>query len=222
MEALKPGQRGVDKDGELGRLLTASAKKMLLQETEFQPARRRAFFRPGLRRGKLLRLNLQAKGTDCHGGPEQGSPSRQGSDWAPEDPEDGIPAPQEVLFPAGHLSMKWEQVYRVGAGLHNLGNTCFLNSSLQCLTHTPPLANYLLSGEHSQTCQQRGFCMLCVMEKHMIQAFANSGNTIKPEFFIQDLKRIAWHIHFGRQEDAREFLRYTIDAMQKACRNGCT
>lgn len=31
---------------------------------------------------------------------------------------------------------------------------------------------------------------------------------------------IARHFRFGSQEDAHEFLRYTIDAMQKACLNG--
>lgn len=31
---------------------------------------------------------------------------------------------------------------------------------------------------------------------------------------------IARHFRFGNQEDAHEFLRYTIDAMQKACLNG--
>ncbi|NXW62737.1 UBP36 hydrolase, partial [Eurystomus gularis] len=135
---------------------------------------------------------------------------------------DGVPAPQKVLFPTERLSMRWERIYRVGAGLHNLGNTCFLNSTVQCLTYTPPLANYLLSKEHSRSCHQGGFCMMCIMQNHIIQAFANSGNAIKPLSFIRDLKKIAQNIHFGRQEDAHEFLRYTIDAMQKACLNGCT
>jgi ubiquitin carboxyl-terminal hydrolase 36/42 len=30
--------------------------------------------------------------------------------------------------------------------------------------------------------------MLCVMQNHIVQAFANSGNAIKPVSFIRDLK----------------------------------
>jgi ubiquitin C-terminal hydrolase len=33
-------------------------------------------------------------------------------------------------------------------GLNNLGNTCFLSSGLQCLSHVVPLTSYFLSGEY--------------------------------------------------------------------------
>ncbi|XP_061765066.1 ubiquitin carboxyl-terminal hydrolase 42 isoform X2 [Nerophis ophidion] len=133
---------------------------------------------------------------------------------------DGIDMPQKVLFPPERLSLKWNQVHRIGAGLQNMGNTCFLNSALQCLTYTPPFANYMLSREHSKTCHEPVFCMMCTMQNHIIQVFANSGNVIKPIGVLNELKRIAKHFRYGSQEDAHEFIRYTVDAMQKSCLPG--
>ncbi|XP_053197174.1 ubiquitin carboxyl-terminal hydrolase 42 [Scomber japonicus] len=133
---------------------------------------------------------------------------------------DGIDMPQKVLFPPERLNLKWTQVHRIGAGLQNMGNTCFLNSALQCLTYTPPFANYMLTREHSKTCHEPGFCMMCTMQNHIIQVFANSGNVIKPIGVLNELKRIAKHFRYGSQEDAHEFLRYTVDAMQKSCLPG--
>ncbi|RLM56025.1 ubiquitin carboxyl-terminal hydrolase 23 [Panicum miliaceum] len=46
---------------------------------------------------------------------------------------------------------------RIGAGLQNLGNTCYLNSVLQCLTYTEPFAAYLQSGKHKSSCISRSF-----------------------------------------------------------------
>ncbi|XP_054833141.1 ubiquitin carboxyl-terminal hydrolase 36 [Eublepharis macularius] len=220
-EALKPGRKDSADDGELGKLLAASAKKVLLQKIEFEPASKSFTYQLESLKSKYVLLNPKTENSSRHNkGCEEGSIRKQGGEHVLG--TDGVPAPQKVLFPLERLSLKWERVYRVGAGLHNLGNTCFLNSTLQCLTYTPPLANYLLSKEHSRSCHQGGFCMMCIMQNHMIQAFANSGNAIKPVSFIRDLKKIARHFRFGSQEDAHEFLRYTIDAMQKACLNGYT
>ncbi|KAG7260543.1 hypothetical protein CRUP_024735 [Coryphaenoides rupestris] len=129
------------------------------------------------------------------------------------------PAP-EGAFPPERLSLRWSQAQRVGAGLQNIGNTCFLNAALQCLSYTPPLANYMLTREHSKTCHEPGFCMMCTMQNHIIQVFANAGNVIKPLGVLNELKRIAKHFRYGSQEDAHEFLRYTVDAMQKSCLPG--
>ncbi|XP_051015107.1 ubiquitin carboxyl-terminal hydrolase 36 [Acomys russatus] len=219
-EALKPGRRDSAEDGDLGRLLAASAKKVLLQRIEFEPASKSFSYQLESLKSKYVLLNSRTEGASRHKSGDELQARKPGTERVSGSGGDGVPAPQKVLFPMERLSLRWERVFRVGAGLHNLGNTCFLNSTIQCLTYTPPLANYLLSKEHARSCHQGSFCMLCVMQNHMVQAFANSGNAIKPVSFIRDLKKIARHFRFGNQEDAHEFLRYTIDAMQKACLNG--
>ncbi|KAK4806412.1 hypothetical protein QYF61_016262 [Mycteria americana] len=164
---------------------------------------------------------------------------------------EGMAPPQRILFPPEKICMDWQQRQRAGAGLYNLGNTCFLNSVLQCLTYTPPLANYLLSREHSQSCEyfwehllvsqcygdfaklrsllpslppcsgrQQGFCMMCIMEAHVNKVLRASVRVIQPSAVITVLTRIGEHFRLGMQEDAHEFLRYTVDAMQRACLSG--
>jgi len=39
---------------------------------------------------------------------------------------------------------------RVGRGMNNSGNTCYLNSTLQALLHTPPLLHSLLTVKESE------------------------------------------------------------------------
>jgi|EP01047_Picozoa_sp_COSAG01_P043575 uncharacterized UBP type Zn finger protein len=36
------------------------------------------------------------------------------------------------------------------SGLRNLGNTCYMNSALQCLSRTTEIQRYLLSARHSE------------------------------------------------------------------------
>lgn len=71
----------------------------------------------------------------------------------PQKHVDGLPVPKVVLFPPERVKLEWPNVRRIGAGLENMGNTCFLNSVLQCLTYTPPLINYIFSNEHSSMCK---------------------------------------------------------------------
>nr|XP_029505151.1 ubiquitin carboxyl-terminal hydrolase 36-like [Oncorhynchus nerka] len=157
-EALKPGRKdsSAGDDSDLNKLLASSAKKVLLQKIEFEPASKGFSYQLDTLKTKYVILNPRGSEGATSGQRASTEPAqikRQVSDNQCGGQSDGIPAPQKMLFPGNRLSMRWERVYRVGAGLHNLGNTCFLNSTVQCLTYTPPLANYLLSKEHSRACE---------------------------------------------------------------------
>ncbi|XP_068168451.1 ubiquitin carboxyl-terminal hydrolase 42-like [Antennarius striatus] len=136
--------------------------------------------------------------------------------------KDDIDLPLMALFPLERLSMKWTHVHSVGAGLQNIANTCYMNSTLQCLTYTPPLTNFLMTREHSSECNspKDKFCMMCTLEKHIVKAFSNSGKAIYPIDVLWKLPYIGGHFGFLHQEDAHEFLQATINALQDSCLNG--
>ncbi|CAM0954672.1 unnamed protein product [Alopecurus aequalis] len=109
-------------------------------------------------------------------------------------------------------------------GLKNLGNTCYLNSVLQCLASTPPLANFCLSSRHSNLCKKvfpnkDKECNFCVLERQIVRLLrAEAGAALDlPGKAIRCLPLFADHFRWGRQEDAHEFLRYVIDACHTAC-----
>uniref|UniRef100_S4RZI3 Ubiquitin carboxyl-terminal hydrolase 36 n=1 Tax=Petromyzon marinus TaxID=7757 RepID=S4RZI3_PETMA len=115
-------------------------------------------------------------------------------------------------------SLRWENDVGKGAGLRNLGNTCFLNATLQCLAYTPPLVNYLLLQEHCSTCKYRYFAAINVPLDFVLLSFFHVGELLKD--VIRSCTCIAKHLRIGRQEDAHEFLRYVVDAMQASCLHG--
>lgn len=106
---------------------------------------------------------------------------------------------------------------RIGAGLENLGNTCFLNSVLQCLTYTEPLVAYLQSGKHQNSCRTAGFCALCAIQKHVSRALQLPGRSLAPKDLVSNLRCISRSFRNARQEDAHEYMVNLLESMHKCC-----
>ncbi|XP_031257247.1 ubiquitin carboxyl-terminal hydrolase 23 [Pistacia vera] len=104
---------------------------------------------------------------------------------------------------------------RIGAGFENLGNTCFLNSVLQCLTYTEPLAAYLQSGKHRNSCRISGFCALCAIQKHVSRALQAPGRILAPKDLVLNLRCISRNFRSSRQEDAHECMVNLLESMHK-------
>ncbi|XP_030454619.2 ubiquitin carboxyl-terminal hydrolase 16-like [Syzygium oleosum] len=110
----------------------------------------------------------------------------------------------------------WKEVELLPCGLVNCGNSCYANAVLQCLAFTPPLTAYFLRGLHSKLCPKKEWCFMCEFES-LIQKAKEGTSAISPIRIISQLHKIGSQLHNGREEDAHEFLRCAIDAMQSIC-----
>ena len=106
------------------------------------------------------------------------------------------------------------------AGLSNLGNTCYMNSTLQCLSNTFDLTKYFLlqyfrndinTGNKlgsNGSIASKYYDLLC-------ELWSNTNKKINPENFVKAFKSLKKQFEGYRQQDAQEFLSVLLDQLHE-------
>ncbi|XP_032145713.1 ubiquitin carboxyl-terminal hydrolase 4 isoform X2 [Sapajus apella] len=105
-------------------------------------------------------------------------------------------------------------------GLGNLGNTCFMNSALQCLSNTAPLTDYFLKDEYEAEINRIN---PLGMKGEIAEAYAElikqmwSGRDahVAPRMFKTQVGRFAPQFSGYQQQDSQELLAFLLDGLHE-------
>ena len=108
-------------------------------------------------------------------------------------------------------------------GLKNLGNTCFLNSSLQCLSATIPLTDYFLGYDYRKEINKDNFLgtggklvvAYAELMKQMWLEMHSKKSIVEPNSFKKHISTFAPQFSGYHQHDSQELLAFLLDGIHE-------
>ncbi|KAM8972278.1 ubiquitin carboxyl-terminal hydrolase 50 [Pelodytes ibericus] len=100
-------------------------------------------------------------------------------------------------------------------GLCNMGNTCYMNAVLQCLSNTAPLVEYFLSWNLSESEKRDKGKVAISFADLIVNMWLEDTVSISPDTFLLAISEMYSLFGGQNQQDAQELLMYTLNALHE-------